>query len=291
MISIAQIRIDNNAKMNFDSKYIANDIFPIAINEPSEDISFYTILFCCHQDIRDQYMYLQVPINMDEDTIKIIKKRNFFINNIKSDDTAYKEFINMTNNMRIENLFITDFDYIKLKDTTYYKFQSVRQIGQSIYLRREIQIPRWTWIQLKLFFDDLFFDINWNSRYFLESNWSKTYWIKVDHFNYNAATRKKFKSVPMIINHYIIGCGPSEYNINWITPDKYTDRKLKKSLHSKIYLAEYSHHPSVTHKVYDETDGTMYIILPTDDKCVVLKIEKDILKDTNFLDIYNNVYE
>lgn len=302
MIKIAPIKIENSSKVDFDCKFIVNDILPIAINQPTEEMPFYTLLFCCHQDIRDMYMYFQLPIIFSTpEEEQAIKNKKYYIERIQENKEAYKEFIDLTINMRIENLFTTDLDHVSFPDKPYCKFQGIRRIGQGIYLRREIQITRLNWLLCNLFLEELFYDLHWNGKYFNDVYYLSPKWIKVDHFNYDAATRKIFSTFKtkentiqgsaMIMNHYIIGCGPTEYKINWITPDKYPDKILRKALDIKIYLAEYSQHPTVNNLIYDKVSGMMYILVNDPKKLAILSIEPDILSKTNFLDIYNNVYE
>ena len=125
MSKIAPILIDNRSKVDLETKFIVNDILPIAINNPSEEVPYHTILFCCHQDIRDLYMYLQVPLIFSEDEKVNIAKKKCFIDRIKENTEAYKEYVNLTLNMRIENLYITDLDYMPFPDKPYYKFQAI----------------------------------------------------------------------------------------------------------------------------------------------------------------------
>ena len=60
------VKLDNVKEENIVSqqRFIINDILPIKLSKINDE--FYKFLFIAHQDFRDEYLYLQTIINIED---------------------------------------------------------------------------------------------------------------------------------------------------------------------------------------------------------------------------------
>ena len=285
-------------------KFVLNSLFPIGFKETNIKGCF-LFLFGAYQDYQDRYMYLQIMFQT-EDPLEhdIIKNHPNYIPNYDKDPAQKAAYMQMISKMADDNLYATDFIMTKLpENNNYYEAEAMKRINYATAEEMKLFIPMNTYLRIKIFLENLNVkakpfpcEIFTNPR-FNNPSFANIEKIKRDESTY-AANKEVF-----IDTHYKFYSGPDIYKANYRSFIN-KEAHLANELDQNIYTSQYSLDYYIEYMTRDE-DDLLIVFNPTEhgsrlryerevdvpsEFITVLRIPKELIDRTNFLDQFNKVF-
>ena len=298
---ISKVGMPSEENIVTRANFIANKIIPVGIRVANVEGSF-IFLFKAIQDYDDSEKYFQI-IMTAEDMFYYdkVKEYHLYINRMKDKDKEiyHKHIEGIKNNP--SKIYGTDFCFIKDDEhRNYYRCNAVRAVDQThaevldvyissdMYIRIRVYLSNITQCMIKYYaarFEYVFID-----RLFHEIKI-----LDVSHVEYNGTTQYMDA---VNTSHYTMYCsGPKAYkmNFNTLVSQEFKEKPLSNPITYEDYNAIYEKDFYITEIVLEDDDGVLLIWAEYDDKQVIknphaLKLTKELVNKTNFLDDNNVIY-
>lgn len=277
------VKLDNVKEENIVSqqRFIINDILPIKLSKINDE--FYKFLFIAHQDFRDEYLYLQTIINV-EDAVE--QAQIDFIYESYNDDSKKESIGKLISKLSKENMFSCDLTMESAPDfPLYYKSNGIRKVDDKHVCVRELYFSRDTFVKVNIFVRDLFsFFIN--NRIFTDPKYSNMNFVKIELLKYNGTKEENWKldarNQSKYTSHYTMNCGPTRFVMNFeCVLEK--GKQLINPLDKNIYNATYQQDPLIEKLFLN--DGILYLLFEKEDSVTILRLSEDLYNHTNFVDL------
>lgn len=298
------------------NKYIVNDIYPISLKATPIELDKFIILFQCHQDYDDSYIYIQAMFIMENEFIdkEFFNKHPLNVENISRNDITKNTYAELLSKLQPNgsNLYICDLKMDIYEDNpTYYHATAIRPIDQKHASILDLCIPRDNFVKISLYYDSIvnrpfsFIMDNHKSHEFIFSNpkLHNIEFVKIEEVKLDA-TRTFLGNESLFISHYTMHCGPSEFKMNYpvgcvasiinddgdeiIPPLKIAlDKSLFDPLYSNDIVIEFMFiQNDFLYILYEEKS----IIDNSFKKMYLLRLTKDLYDKTNFVNP-KNIFE
>ena len=298
-LKIAKVGLPNDENIISRNKFVIDTIFPVAI-KPTEMENSYLLLFTAHQNCDNSYMYFQIMINVDDSTSSdFVNSHYLFLKNISSsieNEKAYKESIS---NLKNDNLYGTDFDLKQDEEyENYYRCTGVRGIDFTHASIVDIYVPKDNYIKIKLYLDKitLYPDRKYiHELVFIDRKYNNMEFISIGNIYYDGTCQIDVAN----LSHYTLYDKDRHrrYCINYLSPidKKYFYNMLKKPVDFKLYESLYKDSVIVNDIIVEED----FVYLLYEGRSVidgslksmkVLKLARELVNKTNFIDYNKNIY-
>ena len=299
-MELARIGIpEDEGKIVKREKYVVNALFPIGFKESNVKGSF-LFLFSAYEDYDERVAYFQV-LFMTENPVEydIIKKHPNFIENYCSDLAKTTVYNSMISKMTNDNVYATDFISTHSEEAFYYYSTAVRAVDKDHAEILDLYLPRSTFIRIKCFFENL----NVRGKLFPCEVFADP---RLENIEYVVLTRVVVDESTevgdcskYIDTHYTMYCGPTIYKMNYrsgINKEKQLIRPLVGYVYSSLYASHYYIEYIIKDDdellvIFDEDAEMMTGRSATGRAAKALRLTKDLIVKTNFLNQFNNVYE
>lgn len=288
------------------NKFVVDSILPIGIKAgPIKNTYF--ILFIAYQDYDESYIYLQL-LTATENAFEneFIKDNSFNIANIDPNTEKGKAYNELISKMNGENLFGTDFVMKQNEEfPMLYKSIAVRGIDKTHCSVLDVNYTRDNYIKLRLYLDKLSnipLDKNLQNfeTIFTNTKYNNIEFVDIEKIKYDATTIVNGDN-SYLISHYTMWCGPSKYSMNYITGKdadiNHSVSKLSNPLAFDLYNSFYTKDFIVT-DIIANNDGSGIIIYQEYSEIngswkstKALKLTKELMDQTNFIDPYNKIFK
>lgn len=283
------VKLDNVKEENIVSqqRFIINDILLIRISKINDE--FYKFLFLAHQDFRDEYIYLQTIIEIED----AMEQAKFDLMYKYYNDESTKESVTkLISKLSSDNLFSCDLS-MKLNNEfpLYYKSNGIRKVDDKHICVRELYFSRDSFVKVNIFIKDLLmFYINY--KIFNDPKYTNMDFVKIELVKYNGTKQDLLKTIyckspedledRKYTSHYTMNCGPSQFVLNFeCILEK--DKQLINPLDKDIYNANYQQDVLVENLFLH--DDVLYLLYEKEDSVTILKLTEDLYDHTNFVDL------
>ena len=234
----------------------------------------------------------------------IIKSHRNYIPNYDKDPAQKSAYMQMISKMGDDNLYAADFIMTKMaNNTNYYEAEAMKRINYATAEEMKLYIPMNTYLRIKIFLENL----NVKSKpfpceIFTNPRFNNPNMVNVEQVKRDESTYAANKEI-FIDTHYKFYAGPYIYKANYRSFIK-DNGQLSNELNQDIYTSQYSLDYYIEYMTRDE-DDLLIIFNPTEhgsklkyekevdepDKFItVLRLSKELVDKTNFLDQNHKVY-
>ena len=275
------------------------------INNIESNTNDYSVLFLAKQESTDEAIFISCNIVLSDIEVKILHSYQYYIGNIIKDDESLKAYEKIISNITNRNIFFTDFRFTNT-DLFNFSFISYRKEDEHHCTSNEIMISAKEYIKINLIFQSLFKISNINFVINMANSISSLKFIKPEEINIRCsyyddntlctAYRIREKALNFDINFKVfnIEIDTNKYRLNNPIVKKYYDKEYPNSVdciniyHVIPYIDDsililffgYPKYLDIITKTFkQEKTYNQYGII----------IEKDKLKETNFIDYKNKI--
>ena len=156
-------------------------------------------------------------------------------------------------------------------------------------------VSRDLFIQINLFVNQFVLKILGSDLNFLSYKYKNIEFVTIDHVKLDASVEDK--ALRSVFNHYTVGCGPTIFKFNFISPiseDK--NKRLRNPMISSQYEIFYQNDFIVNDIIRDVNDDMLVLFEERSEinnnykSTKALRFNKEMIAKTNLVDLFN-VYE
>lgn len=280
------------------SKFVVNQMLPVVIRKASDN--HYMILFVCTQSSDDEKMYIQMSINADNVVDKeFLDSHSLNIEVIRTNVNRLQMYADMIDDITDNNVYVSDLMMEESEEFKFhYKTLGVRTIDNQFASVVDIYLTRDVYIQINMFFIHFMAKDITAESVFMSKKYHKVEFVSIDHIKLDASYHDLNNDI--VFSHYTIGCGPTLFKFNYITPH-IKNRKLKNPMVDVHYSIFYGKDFLMSDLIYDSKRDCLYLIyeeyneISNKFKCTkALRLSREIYEKSNFMNnekIYEEVKE
>ena len=280
---------ENKIILAEEEKFVVNNLTPVGFRELTKNN--FVFLFLANQDFDDKVMYLQLFFAASNQfEYDALKKHPNYIKNYKDNKESLDMYKQMISGMKQENLFVTDFFMRRNQEYPfYYNSCAYRAIDDVNLKKLNLFIPRNTFIKIKCLLE------NYNIR---SSLLPTALMYKLNIQNVKFALIEKIKNFGSIMinedgKEYIdtvYGIRADGKVINVIYRSKRKPNHLPLNVIDEETFSKYKNDYYLEY--FFPFEDKLYIIYPeeNDDKLILI-LNKDQIKSTNFINQYNTIFK
>ena len=286
-----------------NKRFIINDI--VCIGYSIIDNLRVSILFAIHQDLFDKYEYMNINVTLDnEEEMKMFVERNKhkYIEDMKKDPASHKKLKALCQHMTSSNLYRVDLDFKYLPEKKFYVMKGIRNTGKDLSEIQEYQINDSIYIQLRLFKehllnirfisnDDIFNNIYYKIIKYHTAIYSKLDGTKVDKTTSGPRLMGE-EEYPLVqyTSHYTFQCGKYDtIKANYFIISS-TNKQIREPMDNGQYGLQFAKDPSIKHILRDDNEVILLIQDPRLTQTDAVRIKKNLLEFTNFIDPENYIF-
>lgn len=303
-MELAKLGLPKEENIVTRNKFIANNVLPIAF-KPTNVKNRFLALFVAIQDIDESCIYLQSIIAINNKfELDYIMHHELNIANMTKNSKTLEAYQNMIKNMTNSNIYATDFIMNDEKDfPLYYHSLAIKAIDQTHASVLDLYFNRDYFIKINLYLNRLaninkFSNNHVPEALFNDPRLHNIEFVQIEKIKHDATARIVTQHGTININHYTMWCGPSVYKMNYLSPiDKdHTSIPLSNPLDINLYNAFYESHTFIDELItYNDQVFLLYeerSEITKDFKSMkALKLSKELVDKTNFLDSNNMIYD
>lgn len=256
-------------------------------------------LFRAVQTSTDDKLFIQVPFLISDQTdVSYITMSKLFIRNIILFDDKKDEYDDLVKDMNEENTYLSDLCINEYAETPkYYILKCTRNCDpkNNYFSEIDLLVSRDLFIQINLFTNQFVLKILGADLNFLSYKYKNIEFVTIDHVKLDASVEDK--ALRSVFNHYTVGCGPTIFKFNFISPiseDK--NKRLRNPMISSQYEIFYQNDFIVNDIIRDVNDDMLVLFEERSEinnnykSTKALRFNKEMIEKTNLVDLFN-VYE
>ena len=283
----------NGLNVIINKVFIANSIIPLAIQKDEFDQSkkIYKVLFKLTQNIDNTNIFFEIRLRCDDELDKnYLQSKSIYINNLKKDENKYKAFKDIMKDFDSGIFYVGSFSTAR-EDGNYYIY-GIKELkdknGNSFYENMKIYIPRYMYIIINLYLENLLDAYSGIEKeiLFVDNKIKEMRFEKVEDVKLIGTAKRESENGMFSYNSiYEMNCGPTSWKFTYEVLSQ-EDLDVKVPIDPNTFDAEYSQYNDLYIGAVPDM-GFTYVTVLVKDKIKTLMVPEPLMIKTNLIDPYN----